>query len=368
MAFFRPALTALIQRAHQNISSSLPKSDALLRFSNLNILGTVLAGMSHQQYGYLDYIAQQATPYTSTDEYLAAWGALRGVYQKAATQASGVVNFSAISGSVVANGTKVIRSDSKQYSVIDSSYANGLMTLTIQAVADPDGISGVNGNCAAGTQFALGQSVAGVNSSGISGIISGGSDIESQEDFKSRVIAAYQSTPQGGAQNDYEKWAKEVSTVTHAWCVPLIYGPPTVGVYFLVEPSAANPYGLPQGVNGVASNEDRDSPATGDQLNVANYIYPRRPSTALVYLLSPTIEEIDISIQGVKLADREAVTTSLKSAILNNSAPGKKVLISTLWAAISKVESVDDFSILSPVADVAVASSSIAVLGDITWS
>ena len=254
---------------------------------------------------------------------------------KAATQASGVVNFSAISGSVVANGTKVIRSDSKQYSVIDSSYANGVMTLTIQAVADPDGISGVNGNCAAGTQFALGQSVAGVNSSGISGIISGGSDIESQEDFKSRVIAAYQSTPQGGAQNDYEKWAKEVSTVTHAWCVPLIYGPPTVGVYFLVEPSAANPYGLPQGVNGVATNE-RDSPATGDQLNVANYIYPRRPSTALVYLISPTIEEIDISIQGVRLADREAVRTSLKSAILNNSAPGKKYLFLRFGLRLAK--------------------------------
>ena len=368
MAFNRPTLTALIQRSLQNITSSLKKSDALLRFSNLNILGTTLAGMIHQQYGYLDYIALQATPYTATDEYLAAWGALRGVYQKAATQASGKVKFSAIAGASILIGTKVIRSDSKQYTVIDSSYSNGVMTVTIKAVADIDGISGVAGNCEAGTQFALGQSIAGVNSSGISEIISGGSDLESQDNFKTRVIAAYQSTPQGGAKNDYEEWAAEVSIVSRAWCVPLIYGPGTVGVYFLIESCTGNPYGLPQGSNGVASDETRDTTASGDQLTVANYIYPLRPVTALVYALAPTIEQINMTIQGVAISDRAAVIDSLKSALLNNSSPGKKVLISSLWAAVSKVESVDDFTILSPVADISVANSSIAVLGNITWS
>lgn len=368
MAFIRPSLSDLIKRSLQNIISSLPKSDALLRFSNLNVLGTTIAGMTHQHYGYLDYIALQATPYTSTDEYLAAWGALRSVYRKAATQAIGKVVFNAVNGAAIPNGTKVIRSDSKQYLVTDSAYENGVITVTIQAVTDISGISGADGNCEAGTQFALGQSIPGVNSAGVSSLIIGGADLESESDFKTRVIAAYQSTPQGGAKNDYEEWATEVSGVAKAWCVPLVYGTGTVGIYFLVESSDTNPMGLPQGTNGVASGETRAVVATGDQLKIADYIYPLRPVTALVYALSPTLETINLNISGISLTDREAVRKSLEKSLLNNSSPGKKVLISSLWAAISKVESVDGFDILYPTNDVAVASSSIAVLGNITWS
>jgi len=352
MAFKRKTLTELVQQSLQNITSSLPESDSLLRFSNLNILGTVQAGMNHQQYGYLDYIALQATPYTATDEYLAAWGALRGVYQKAATQATGTVVFNAVSGAVIPDGTKVIRSDGKQYTVLSSELGTGTIIVTIKAVADSDGISGADRNCESGTQFALGQSISGVNPNGTSGLITGGD----------------QNTPQGGAKNDYEEWATEVSIVSRAWCAPLIYGPPTVGVYFLVEPTTANPYGIPQGTNGVATDEERAAPATGDQLIVADYIYPKRPVTALVHLLAPTIETIDMSIQGVKLSDRPAVTVSIAQSLLNNSAPGKKVLIASLWAAVNKVDGTEDFSILSPTADVVVGAGSIAVLGNITWS
>jgi uncharacterized phage protein gp47/JayE len=368
MAFVRPSLSDLIKRSLQNIISTLPKADALLRFSNLNVIGTVVAGMTHQHYGYLDYIALQATPYTATDEYLEAWGALRGVYRKAATQAIGTVKFSAVAGAIIPNGTKIIRSDSQQYTVINSYQSADFIVVTIQALADPNGLKGADGNSEAETQFSLGQSIPGVNSSGVSGPIVGGADIETSEDFKSRVIAAYQSTPQGGAKNDYEVWATEVEGVTRAWCVPLVYGAGTVGVYFLVESSDSNPMGLPQGSNGVASGEERDTPATGDQLRVANYLYPLRPTTALVYGLSPTLESINLSIQGVRPVDREAVRLSLQQSLLNNSAPGRKVLIASIWAAVNKVESVNDFSIISPIADVPVASSSIAVLGNINWS
>ena len=41
--------------------------------------------------------------------------------------------------------------------------------------------------------------------------------------------------------------------------------------------------GFPQGTNGVAALETRDTAATGDQLAVANYLYPLRPVTPIVY-------------------------------------------------------------------------------------
>lgn len=368
MAFIRPTLSALIKQTLQNIISSLPGSDALLRFSNLNVIGTAVAGLAHQHYGYLDYIALQATPYTATDEYLAAWGALRGVYQKSATQASGTVTFPAIGGAVIPDGTILSRSDGVQYSVISSTAGQGVINVIALAAADPAGLTGIFGNCAAGTQFTLGQSISGVTSTGTAGLIAGGSDIETQADFKSRVIAAYQSTPQGGAKSDYEEWSLEVAGVAQAWCVPLVYGAGTVGVYFMMEPSSTNPDGLPQGSNGVAASEPRDAPATGDQLALANYIYPLRPTTALVYALAPTLTPINMTVQGVSLANRPAVITALTQALLNNTAPGKKVLINELWAAISTVSGTPSFNILSPTSDVVIASGAIAVLGTMNWS
>ena len=368
MPFTRPKLTDLIKQAGQNIIASLPGSDALLRFSNLNTLGRVIAGFAHQHYGYLDYIAQQATPYTSTDEYLEAWGALRGVYRKFATQAEGQVTFPAITGSSIPNGTPAVRSDGVQYTIISSTEGSGSIIATVQAVADPAGLTGAFGNCDAGTQFVLGQAVAGVTATGISGLITGGADLESQDDFKGRVITAYQSTPQGGAKQDYEDWAREVAGVTQAWCVPLVYGAGTVGLYFLIEPTGGNPEGLPQGTNGVATDEVRDTAATGDQLTLADYIFPLRPVTALVYALAPTLSPVNMSIQGVATGYRTTVEAALMQAILNNTAPGKTVLINDLWAAVRTVDGVTDYNILSPTADIEIDSDAIATLGTITWS
>lgn len=368
MPYTRPKLTDLIKQAGQSIIASLPGSDALLRFSNLNVLSRVIAGFAHQHYGYLDYIALQATPYTATDEYLEAWGALRGVYRKFATQAEGMVIFPAVSGSVIPNGTPVVRSDSTQFTVISTEDGTGEIIATVQAVADPAGLTGAFGNTDAGTQFLLGQAVAGVTATGISGLITGGADLEDPDDFKNRVIAAYQSTPQGGAKQDYQDWALEVAGVSQAWCVPLVYGAGTVGVYFLIEPTSGNPSGLPQGTNGVATDEQRDTAATGDQLTLANYIYPLRPVTALVYALAPTLSPVDMSIEGVSTPYRAAVQAALKQAILNNTAPGKKVLVNDLWAAINTVDSVTDYRVLSPTSDIEIDSDAIATLGTITWS
>ena len=73
MPFQRPTLTQLRQQAAADFTSNLAGADGLLRFSNLLVTSTVLAGMANQHFGYLDWIAMQAVPFTSTDEYLLAW-------------------------------------------------------------------------------------------------------------------------------------------------------------------------------------------------------------------------------------------------------------------------------------------------------
>ena len=91
MPFIRPTLTDLRNQVTQDIASGFPGADPLLRFSNLNITGVAQANMANLHYGYLDWIAKQAVPFTATDEYLEGWAALKDIYRQAATSASGTV-------------------------------------------------------------------------------------------------------------------------------------------------------------------------------------------------------------------------------------------------------------------------------------
>lgn len=370
MPFIRPTLTALKNQVAQDINADLPGADSLLRFSNLNVLGNAQAGLAHQHYGYLDYIAMQATPYTATDEYLAAWGALKGVYQKGATQAAGTVTFPATSSAVtIPAGTPVSRSDGTGYTVLDvASQTSSSITVDVVANADTSGLTGALGNCLSGSSFTLGTGIANITSTGVSGTVAGGADLETQTAFRTRVVNAYQRQPQGGASDDYVTWAMQVAGVTRAWTKSLIYGAGTVGVYFMMDLVRSVNNGVPQGTNGVATLETRDAAATGDQLIVANDIYPLRPVTALVYLLAPTLTPVNMSIQGVTSANRPIVSVALANLLLTASAPGLPVELNTLWAAVASVDSQDDFLILSPVADVAMAAGALPILGTITWS
>ena len=89
MPWPRPTLTQLRQRIRAKINSLLPQASALLRFSNMYIIGEVQAGEEHELYGYLDFIAREAVPFTATDEYLVAWAALVGIVREPATPAAG---------------------------------------------------------------------------------------------------------------------------------------------------------------------------------------------------------------------------------------------------------------------------------------
>lgn len=86
---------------------------------------------------------------------------------------------------------------------------------------DPTG-GGDAGNTPAGTQLTLDVSISGVDSTAtISTDITDGADIETEDAFRSRTLLAYQNTPQGGNDDDYEAWALAVSGVSRAWQLPV---------------------------------------------------------------------------------------------------------------------------------------------------
>ncbi|HEX7906868.1 MAG TPA: baseplate J/gp47 family protein [Paraburkholderia sp.] len=329
----------------------------------------VQAGLAYLHYGYLDWISKQAVPWTATDEYLVGWGALKNVYQKSATKASGAATFTGSPGTPIPAGTTLVRGDNRTYTVNATVTVGNTNTVTVSAT---DTTPGAAGNCDVGTALNLGTSIPGIQSTGtVSSVFVGGADVETTDAFSARVIAAYQAAPQGGDQDDYVAWATAIAGVSRAWCAPNGFGAGTVVVYFMMDSAEAAHGGFPQGTNGVAANEPRTATkATGDQLIVANALYALQPVTAMVYSCAPLANTVNFTISGLSTASsatQEAVEAAISDVFLRTGAPGGTVDISDINSGIAAVAGTAGFVIISPVGNISSATGYLPTLGDVAF-
>ena len=382
MPYQRPTLTQLQNQAAQDINANLPGADALLRFTNLGVLGMIQAGMTHMLYGYLDWVAKQSNPATATDEFLAAWASLKDVFREPTTQSSGSVTFPATGSASIPTGAVVNRSDGYSFLVsAEASGSGGSVTVLLTAVPDPAGLAGAIGNGAAGTTYTLANGIAGITStSSGSTAFTGGSDIEGDDSLRARMLFAYQNPPQGGDRADYVRWALEVPGVTRAWCVPNFLGSGTVGVYVMFDGAESAHGGFPQGQNGVSQDDvgpagtPRDVVATGDQLTVVNTIIVEQPVTALVYAMSPLAAVQDFVIAGISGADvstKAAISAAINAVFLEFgqvSGGESTINLSDLEDAIDAVPKASGFVITSPTGNLVIPKGSLPTLGLITYS
>jgi uncharacterized phage protein gp47/JayE len=384
MPYARPTLTQLRSQVAADISAGLPGSDALLRFSSLNILGQALAGLAQEQYGYTDWVSLQANPFTATEEFLEAWAALKNVFREAATQAGlavpGQVTFPGTNGTPLPIGTPLVRGDGVGFTTTSAGVWSGT-SVTVNAVAnaDPTGLTGAFGNCAVGTVMTLGTAIAGIQSTGsVTTAFTGGADVENDESLRSRMLEAYQNVPQGGAQKDYVTWALQVNGVTRAWCNPNGFGAGTVVVYTMFDVTESANNGFPQGVGGVATLETRGAPtATLDLLNVANWIYPLRPATALVYSVAPTQDVINFTISGsanFSAATKALIASAISGIFVLYGSPlsttagqSGTIDLSYIESAIAAISGTQGFMITSPNTNIVGTTGQLPVLAPINW-
>ena len=370
MPFSRPTLSDLRRQVASDIASSVPGSDPLLRIANLKVTGDVQAGLAHLHYGYLDWIAKQAVPYTASGEFLEAWGAFKNVYRKAATAASGSVTFSGAVGATIPSGSTVVRGDGETYAT-QSAVVVGSGGTAVAAVVDST--AGASGNCVSGTAMTLGSAITGVQSIGAaSTAIAGGADAEADDDFYARVLGAFQSVPQGGAGNDYVTWALQVPGVTRAWFNGSGFGAGTVVVYAMLDDAESAHNGFPQGVNGVATNETRGTPtATGDQLIIANYLYALQPVTALVYVCAPTAAPQNFTISGLSsatTATRSAIAAAIANVFAQYGTPkGGMVALSYIESAIAAIPGTAGFVITVPAGNITTTIGQLPTVGTISY-
>ncbi|PRZ56563.1 putative phage protein gp47/JayE [Paraburkholderia fungorum] len=386
MPFSRPMLSALRTEIWTDIKSAVGLTVSLLQKAVLKIVGSALAALVFGLYGYLDWIAKQAVPFTSTDEFLAGWGAMKSVYLEAATQAQLTVQFTGADDTPLPAGTAVNRTaDGFAYvTMSDATVSGTTVTVNIQAVT-----AGTAGNCDVGTSVSLASAVTGIQSSGtVTAIASSGADVEDQDDFRDRVMLAFQNPTQGGAKPDYVKWARAVAGVTRAWCAPNGFGSGTVVVYFMMDEAESSHAGFPQGTNGVSQYDEgpgglpRDTVATGDQLTVADSIINLQPVTALVYACAPIENQIGFNMTGVTSPTTQAsIADALDELMTREGAPAGMIDLSDVNSSIGSVSGSSGYLILSITStvggvtttypantNITNATGQLPVLGAVNWS
>jgi uncharacterized phage protein gp47/JayE len=376
LPFPRPTLTQLRSSAMQDVTaSSLPNADGFLRRSALRVMAWVQAGLAQLHYGYLDWISLMSTPFTALGEYLEGWAAIAPtpVLREAPTFASGPVTWPGIVGTALPAGTVCSRnSDGFQYSVVTTEDVGGGSTVTVTVLAL---LAGSIGNMSSGAPFTLASIIPGITSVGAaSGPITGGNDLELDTSLKSRMLESYAAPPHGGNVSDYVTWALEVPGVTRAWTPAVPAVPGAVIVYFMMDVSEAAFGGFPQGSNGVATLETRDIAATGDQLAVANYLFPLRPVTPIVYAYAPTASVQPFTLHGLSAitsAQQLLVTAALTSLLTAKDTPLATTSIeqSDVTAAITAIGGLPDFAVTTPSSwPITSTLGSIFTLGTITYT
>lgn len=352
MPFARPSLTEIIDRILADISNRVTGvQSSVLRKSLLGVLGRAEAGTAHLLYGYIDWVANQVMPDTAESEYLERWASIWGIQRKPAEFAAGSVVFTVTAGSIIPDGTIIQRQDGIQYATKGAASIVGTVaTVSVQAL-----LTGDDANLPAGSRVSLLSPIAGVQSTGTvaaGGIVSG-TDVESDDRLRARLVARIQNPPQGGSVADYVQWGLEVSGVTRVWVYPMQVGAGTVTVLFVTDDD-------PAGI----------IPSPAKVLEVQEHIDALRPVTAELFVAAPVAQPINpvIAIRPNMAAVQAAVIAELNDLLIRDAVPAGKVLISRMREAVSIAAGEENNSFTSPTADFVTATGNIATLGTVTFT
>lgn len=349
MAFFRPTLSDLVASTQANFISRLDLAGAVLRRSMVNVLSRVVAGATHMLHGHLEYLSRQLFPDQSDDAYLVRQASIFGLAKTPAEYATAEVDLTGTDGTVIPEGTVLIRNDGAEYTVdADATIASEVATVSVTA-----SVAGATGTLTEATELSFQSPISGVDSTAtVSESTQDGTDEETTEALRTRLLEHLAEPAHGGNEADYIAWAKEVSGVTRVWVTPLGLGPGTVVVRF-------------------ARDNDVDPiPDSGEVAEVQAKLDEEAPVHAVVTAVAPTDAPINftIAVEPNTVAVKSAVEAELADLILRVAEPGGTVLLSAIRTAIGTAAGLTDYTLTVPAADVTHTANQLPSLGAITWS
>ncbi|TKV19531.1 baseplate J/gp47 family protein [Citrobacter sp. wls613] len=350
--FTRPTLPQLITAVRSDILTRLAADTSLaaLRRNDAEVYGRVQAAAVHTVYGYIDYLARNLLPDLADEDWLTRHANMKRCPRKSATAATGFVRWSvANAGITIPAGVTIQRDDLVSFTTTAAATsAGGVLRIPVACDA-----AGKAGNTDDGLAMRLVSPVTGLTSAGVADSIQGGADVEDLEVWRARVIERCYWTPQGGADGDYEVWAKEVAGITRAWTYRHWSGRGTVGV-MVANSDLINP--IPDAATVAA---------------VKTHIEPLAPvAGADIYVFAPTphVVNFQIRLNPDTSETRYAVEAELRSMMLRDGGPESILKPSRISEAISIATGEYSHTLVSPSADITIGKGEVGVVGAISWT
>ena len=291
----------------------------------------------------LQNILRLAFPQTSYGQYLDFLGEMKGVFRHPATPATGTVVFTGQPGTVIPAGFVVLTEAAGTFPAIEFKTKervqigeDGMVTVAAECLE-----SGTLGNVAANTITLLSEPINGIASVTNPEPFTGGTEMEDDDSFRERVLAAYDE-PLSGAKKDYERWAKEVPGVGDVYVIPLWAGPGTVKVLIMDS-------------NGQPANQELIEAVQNHIAPDGNLGGGLAPIGADVTVDAPEVFEVNIALtivlkDGYSLEDvMEDLTANIKQflgtfEINTGDRPLDRITVTRLGHVVLSTEGIADYS------------------------
>lgn len=334
----------------RDILNKLPTA-SVGKDSDYYVRANATGGAVEGLYEHQKWITRQLFPDTADEDYLVSKHAKpRGIDPKAASFATGTVNFTGAVGSTIDIGCEQKSGSGIAVIATASGVVGAGGTVVLAAKAS---VAGVAGNLAAGTKLTLTAAPFGVQSTATVVSMSGGTEIETPQALLARVLFDIRMPSSGGVTHDYYKWAMEVPGVTDA--------------YVFTQRRVAN------GVDVVIETAG-GLPSVQLIADVQAHIETKRPPGSNVLVMGPTQVLVPITatlvLSGVTLADVTPLITSALQTYFAAHHVGDVVRRVQITNLITSFTGVLDVNLTSPAANVQpladATHSELAVLGAVT--
>lgn len=321
MPWTTPTLEDVRRQNRDHITAHL-HSVPLVPNSVARVIGDGNAGLAYLNLLYLDWLSRQFLPDTAEHEWLQRHADIWLVEgPKPATFANGTVNVSGINGSFVPVGSQLSGNADIAYETLELVTVGTVPAPVKVRAIDP----GVAGNLEAGSVLTFVSAIVGIDAQATVVVMHGGTDPETDDELRERVLARIQKPPMGGDADDYVAWALEVPGVTRAWCYPLEMGIGTVTVRFMCDELRADQDGFP---------------TADDVARVEAHLAGKRPVAVKdFFVVAPIRQELSFEIVELALdneATRAAIEASVKEMLIERAEPGQTIYASWIGEAVSQ--------------------------------
>ena len=301
-----------------------------------------------------DFVARQSFPQTAEGTYLDSHALLRGLSRGQPCKASGQLRFyldgTAAATLVVPAGTECRTAAGTAFLTTETGIISaGGSQCTVAAEA---AVPGSGGNAPAeAISFVI------LPPAGVSGVVndtafSGGSDSESDESLRSRILSSYRRLPNGANAAYYESKVLEYPGAAAAEILPRNRGVGTVDVIFAMG-------------DGI--------PSAAQIAEVKALLDAEREICVDVQVLAPTTAAVNVSA-ALKIApgrDFSEISDAAEAAIRDHftgALLGRPVYKAKLESLLMAIDGVENCSLTAPASDVAGASGKLPVLGTLSIS